>query len=1278
MTRSNRPAYRYQAGGSLGANDPTYVYRQADEALYDRLKEGDFCYVFNCRQMGKSSLGTQIMGRLITEGICCVRVDLSAIGSSGVSMAEWYRSLIGALHDDVTELVDAGISEAMADLDLEAWQAKYEALMRAEGISAVRLFNRYLKEILLGAMPQQRFMIFIDEIDSVLDLEDSSDFFGLIRACFNRRADNADYQRLTFALFGVATPGRLIRDVNKTPFNLGKAIVLTGFELERSLVLTEGMNGVVPDPVAVLREILAWTGGQPFLTQKLCDWVQMGEKGMPELVAGEEAAWVAQLVEQHLIANWKFEDDPQHFRTIENFILRDEREGDERKSGVSHKAVQLLGLYQQVLQVGEIEADESEAQTDLCLSGLVVRDRGKLRVYNRIYQRVFDLGWVEDSLKSQGVTPDEYSPSLQAWLETQDEKYLLQGDSLTLALEWAERNRIREVDNRFLIASQAYLQRRLNQEVVVANQDLERTNKRIQIGYLILSGVIGVAMMAGVGAMMARRDADTQRQVTQLEKDGLDALKRSEYEQIQGLLDAMRAGQNLQKLMRERGSEGFTASPSYALQSILDLVENRAAQSFHQTLLAHKGEINTAEFIPDGQQAVTDSSDQPAQIREAKTAVFSPDKQRIVTTASNDKTVRIWDAKSGQEIVQLKGHEDSVNTAVFSPDGQWIITASNDRTARVWDAKSGKELALLKGMPVSNDKVIAWDAKTGQEFSQRKGHENFTTESSSSDNQRLMTASDDKTVIAWDIRTGEEFSQRKGHAQSVSKAAFSPDGQRVVTASADNTARIWDAKTGKEIALLEGHEDAVTDVAFSPDGQRVVTASADNTARIWHVKSGKAIAQLKGHESTVNTAAFSSDGQRVVTTSKDETVRVWDAKEIDQGLAQLKGHEGFTPREVFSPDGQRSVTLNHLDKVPRVLDTKSGKEIAQLKGHTDGVNTAAFSPDSQRIVTTSSDRTARVWDAKSGQEIAQLKGHKKVIGTAIFSPDSQRIVTSASTMLESSSDGFTDQDYTARVWDAKSGQEIAQLKGHTSSVYTATFSPDSQRIVTASDDKTARVWNAKSGQEITQFKGHEGFVYTAAFSPDGQRVVTASADRTARIWNMTGQEIAQLKGHRNRVNVAAFSPDGQLVVTGSLDQTVRVWDAKSGQEIAQLKGLKNDVVTAKFSSDGQRIIADSNVEDRRIWPVESLETLLNRGCSWLKNYLIANPQTLNSLTTCQTSAITQAALSNLITQSEAHARAGRLTEAIQGFTLAKQWNPNLPFDPKTHAEKLAQAANPKP
>ena len=140
-------------------------------------------------------------------------------------------------------------------------------------------------------------------------------------------------------------------------------------------------------------------------------------------------------------------------------------------------------------------------------------------------------------------------------------------------------------------------------------------------------------------------------------------------------------------------------------------------------------------------------------------AAFSPDGSRIVT-ASADKTARIWDAASAKEIAVLRGHDESVNSAAFSPDGSRIVTASEDKTARIWDAASAKEIAVLRG-----------------------------------------------------------------HDESVNSAAFSPDGSRIVTASGDKTARIWDAASAKEIAVLRGHDGAVNSAAFSPDGSRIVTAS---------------------------------------------------------------------------------------------------------------------------------------------------------------------------------------------------------------------------------------------------------------------------------------------------------------------------------------------------------------------------------------------------------------------------------------------------------------------
>ena len=204
--------------------------------------------------------------------------------------------------------------------------------------------------------------------------------------------------------------------------------------------------------------------------------------------------------------------------------------------------------------------------------------------------------------------------------------------------------------------------------------------------------------------------------------------------------------------------------------------------------------------------------------------------------------------------------------------------------------------------------------------------------------------------------------------------------------------------------------------------------------------------------------------------------------------------------------------------------------------------------------------------------------HQEAVWSAVFSPDGKRIVTASS-------------DKTARVWDAATGQLIGEpLKGHDEAVYSAAFSPDGQRIVTASQDRTARVWDAETGRPIGEpLRGHDDGVWSAAFSPDGQRIVTASYDRTARVWDAaTGQPIGEpLKGHDEAVYSAAFSPDGQRIVTASQDKTVRVWDAASGKPIGEpLKG-HDAMWSAAFSPDGRRIVTASSGRTAGVWDAET-------------------------------------------------------------------------------------------
>jgi WD40 repeat protein len=312
-----------------------------------------------------------------------------------------------------------------------------------------------------------------------------------------------------------------------------------------------------------------------------------------------------------------------------------------------------------------------------------------------------------------------------------------------------------------------------------------------------------------------------------------------------------------------------------------------------------------------------------------------------------------------RERTVLKGHENSVNSAEFSPDGKRIVTASEDNTTRLWDAETGQPI----GEPLK---------APGGGFVYSAAY--------SPDGKRIVTASLDKTARLWNAETGKPIGQPlEGHAGAVLSAAFSHDGKRIVTASFDNTARLWDAETGKPIGEpLEGHAGAVWSAAFSLDGKRIVTASDDMTVRLWDAETGQPIGEpLRGHEQTVMSAVFSPDGKRIVTGSLDKTLRLWDA-ETGQPIGEaLKGHGKGVNSTAFSLDGKRIVSASD-DNTARLWDAETGKSIGEpLKGHEDEVARAAFSPDGKRIVTASLDKTARLWDAETGKPIGEpLKGHR--------------------------------------------------------------------------------------------------------------------------------------------------------------------------------------------------------------------------------------------------------------------------------------------------------------
>ncbi len=526
-------------------------------------------------------------------------------------------------------------------------------------------------------------------------------------------------------------------------------------------------------------------------------------------------------------------------------------------------------------------------------------------------------------------------------------------------------------------------------------------------------------------------------------------------------------------------------------------------------------------------------------------AVFSPDMRRIVS-ASRDRTVRVWNADGTGEPLVLRGHEHVVRSAGFSPDGKRIVSASWDKTVRVWNADGSGEPLVLRG----HDHAVYSAAF-------------------SADGRRIVSASYDGTVRVWNADGSGEPLVLRGHGDAVYSAAFSADGRRIVSTSKDRTVRIWNADGSGEPLVLRGHGDAVYSAAFSADGQRIASASQDRTVRVWNADGSGAPLILR-HDDAVLSMAFSPDGQRIASASLDKTVRLWNSDGSGKSRI-LRGHQNEIYSVAFGPDGQHIVSAS-VDKTVRVWNTaRSGSEPLILDGHGGEVTSAGFSPDGRRVVSASQDKTVRVWNADGSGEPLVLRGHGDAVYSAMFSPDGQRIVS-------------TSLDRTVRVWNANGSGEPLVLRGHDDWIWSTAFSPDGRRIVSASKDRTVRVWNADGSGEPLVLRGHEDSVSTAAFSPDGRRIVSASHDNTVRVWNADGSgEPLVLRGYDDWVTGAEFSPDGRYILSVSRDKTIRIWQADGMGEPIVLLGHDLWVNKASFSPDSRRIVSASDDRTVRVW-----------------------------------------------------------------------------------------------
>ena len=1188
--------YFYQIGGSLASDAPTYVERPADRQLYQALIQGEFCYVFNSRQMGKSSLLVHTRKCLEEQGYVCNTIDITKIGSENITPLQWYKGI-------VTELWRG--FNLMGKFPLKSWWQE------AGEISLSQKLSEFIDQVILENVTAEKIFIFVDEIDSILGLDfPVDDFFALIRFCYNQRANNPAYHRLSFALFGVATPNDLIQDKSRTPFNIGTAVDLGGFTLEQAQPLLPGLSDRVSHPENVLKEILAWTNGQPFLTQKLCNLVTIAAESMAEglnIPPGTEAFWVDNLVNSQVIQHWESQDEPEHLRTIRDRILHNQK-----------KAGRLLGIYQQILEAdipqeyppkpplrqaqgialkrgddfssflrekkGAIESDNSREQTELILSGLVVKYQEYLQVKNKIYQEVFNQEWVAKQLSA--LRP--YSQTFDAWVASgqTDESRLLRGKALKEAQIWAQGQSLSDLDYQFLAASvdcdKQEVQRALEAErskaieaeaKAIAAQLAEEKRRlcqeqktaKLQRVFLV---AIGFAFMvaSGLGLFAFKQYREARINEIQALTASSESLLLANRQ-----LDAMVAA-----IKAKRKLEHFSKGDRATRENVENVLNQAVYGSYEfNRLNGHKGSVPAVNISPNLQLIATGAEDQTVRIWQADgkllhilkhsgavwRVMFSPD-SRLLVAASLDGTVKIWRV-DGTLIKSFKAHEMPVWGVAFSPNGQLIASASGDRTVKLWNLD-------------------------GQLLKTFIGHQNIVRNVTfSPDSLMIASAGSDKTIKVWSV-DGSLLNTLEGHEKTVWDVKFCPGTDLLVSISHDLTAKLWKID-GTLVKTIPHHRPFIM---IDCQKKNIKAIDEENTIKYWNF-DGKLIQELNMFRSQVGFVAMSANGLMEISANNQGQIKLW--KLNHDLLKSFTAHQNTIWDVATSPDG-KLIASTSVDETLK-LWRSDGTLLQTLKDNKSTVfRTAVFSQDSRMLVTGSVDQQVQIWDISNPEtsEIKLLKTlaeHKAAVNALAIAPDGKTIASG--------------DNQTIRLWNFE-GKLLHSFPAHNQIIWRLGFSPDGQFIASASADGTAKIWQTDGSLVATL--NHDGPVWGVAFSPQGNFVVTSSRDGNLKLWELDGtllKTIPNLSG----LNRLAISPDGKIIATAGVDTNVKLW-SNTGELLATLPGHQSMVFTVDFTADGNFLVSGGEEGTMIIWNLKNILTLnsLSYACNWVQDYLHTNAE----------------------------------------------------------------------
>ncbi|NEQ37227.1 MAG: hypothetical protein F6K40_13510 [Okeania sp. SIO3I5] len=1171
----------YQVGGSLHNDAPTYVTREADTQLYQALNRGEFCYVLNSRQMGKSSLLVRTYYQLKEEGFECASIDMTSIGSQNITPEQWYKSIIADLWRSF---------QLIEKFTLKTWW------LSQKEISDVQKLSRFIEELILVQFPTQKICIFIDEIDSILSLNfPVDDFFALIRYFYNQRSINPEYHRINFAIFGVATPSDLIQDRKRTPFNIGTAIELHGFTPEEIQPLAAALPLRENHAQAMLKEILSWTGGQPFLTNKLCqlvmDFITLQGNNSCELPLTSktntsrnnilcdvqnkfidlpldyEKLLVDNIVVNKILSDWQSQDDPEHLRTIQSRLLCKKK-----------KVEILLEIYQNILLNQIVKIDDSPEQKQLFLSGLVVKESGLLKVKNRIYERVFNLEWIEKKL----ISLRPYAQAFDAWIASQktDESSLLLGLALKNAEAWARGKSLSDLDYQYLDASVE--KERQEKRTIIEAERIKEVEARLKqkqttarfkklflaavsIAFLAVSGW-GMTTFSKYRIVMSSQRQENLAKIQSIVRysEALFALDR----QLDSIIQVLKARREFQKL---RINEPQT-------EKMIELALRRSiygAMESNNFVASNTGIIDI-DFSEDSQQIVIGSESEmvvrridgtllarwPAHQGQTLTVAISPD-GKTLASGSGDTTVKLW-KPNGDLLHTFRSHQAPVYDVKFSPDGEIIASASMDRTIKLW-RKNGTLWKTLRGHQAVVRKVAF-----------------------SPDGKTLASVCEDGKMKLWYIEEKEPIpiTLTKGK-EALLSLDFSPDGKLLAVGDSYGKVQLWELPEGELLKTFTAQTARVLSVVFNPDGKILASASEDGTIAFWN-QEGVLLTTIKADQGSVRGLAFSSNGKVLASGGSDSRVKLWRLE--NPLLTRLFGHTAGVHGVAFSADNQ---LIGSVSSNETILWESDGSIKKKIPGKNSAFADIAFSPK-KNIFAISAGVVVELWQT-DGKLLETLKEHEAEIRNLAFSPDG-KLLASASI------------DRTVKLWSLE-GDEVTTFKDHQAGVWGVAFNGDGSLIASSSGDGTVRLWE-QDGDLFKILSTGGGIVYSVAASNNDFWVGIGNGGKSIKLWNEKGELISTIETNNQQIFQVAVSPDGKIIAVGDDKGTVQLWQ-RNGEFLVNLFGHSSGIRGLAFSNDGKTLATAA--EDRKVilWDLEKaidFEQILVYGCEWVGNYLRTNAE----------------------------------------------------------------------